>query len=101
MIKLGSKCRDKVTSFSGIAMARTSYITGCDRYSLQSVILGKEGKPEEWQTFDENQLETLKVDAVELKPLVTPQVPPPTAARVGGPRPAAGKSNRDVSGRGR
>jgi hypothetical protein len=95
MIKLGSKCRDKITGFVGIAVCRSQYITGCDRYSLQSQKRDKDGKPCEWNQFDENQLEVMDDAAVELKPLVTPQA----SASVGGPRPSPGASNRDVARR--
>ncbi len=56
---LGNKLRDKITGFVGHVMARTNYITGCDRYSLIS--LNKEesikDNSESWTNFDANRLE--------------------------------------------
>ena len=53
---LGQKVKDKVTGFSGVVVCRADYMTGCVRYSVQSKKLSKEGKPQDWQVFDEDQL---------------------------------------------
>ena len=37
-IKLGQEVRDRVTGFKGIATARTTYLQGCDRISVQPQI---------------------------------------------------------------
>lgn len=60
MIELGSKVRDKLTGFVGIAVARTIWLYGCDRYALSSQKL-KDGmvRADEW--FDEGRLEVLAV----------------------------------------
>ena len=34
-IKLGQEVKDKVTGFTGIVVARTKYLNGCDRLSVQ------------------------------------------------------------------
>jgi len=57
-IKLGRLVRDKVTGFEGIAVARTTYLQGCDRIELQPKV-GKDGKLDEPQAFDEPVLETI------------------------------------------
>ncbi len=84
MIKLGSKVKDKVTGYEGIAVARTTYLTGCDRYSVQSEKLDKDKKPNEWQLFDEHQLEVLVVEKVTFEA-------PKAAASRGGPKPTPGR----------
>lgn len=35
MIKLGTRVRDKVTGFEGIAVARVRYLNGCIQYCIQ------------------------------------------------------------------
>jgi hypothetical protein len=55
-IKLGSKVRDKVTGFEGVVTAHHTYITGCDRYTV-------EGAPSDrWDsiTFDVDRLEVVE-----------------------------------------
>ncbi len=53
---LGEELKDSITGFKGICAARTQYISGCNRYSLQKTQLNKSGKPEEWCAFDEDYL---------------------------------------------
>lgn len=40
---LGTRYRDPVTGFEGIATSRTRYLHGCDRVCLEA--LGNDGKP--------------------------------------------------------
>lgn len=64
-ISLGSKVRDRVTGFEGIATTRSSHISGCDTYWVTPG-LTKEGKPGDSQAFDVNRLDVLKTGAIEL-----------------------------------
>lgn len=61
-IELGARVRDKITGFTGIVVARTEYLTGCTRVSLQSEEL-VEGKPLPWECFDEDQCMLISDDA--------------------------------------
>lgn len=54
--ELGEVLKDIVTGYEGVVMARTDYLTGCNHYGLLKQKLGKEGKPEDWQWFDEKRL---------------------------------------------
>lgn len=63
-IKLGDEVKDKVSGFQGIAVARHTYLNGCDRISIQPKI-DKEGKLPESQSFDEPQLEVIQKETVE------------------------------------
>jgi len=54
--KMGDELKDTLTGFSGIVVARSQYLTGCNRYSLQKQKLTKEGRPEKWESFDEDML---------------------------------------------
>ena len=54
-IKLGSEVEDKVSGFTGIAVARIMYLNGCARISVQPKI-DKEGKLPISEYFDEPQL---------------------------------------------
>jgi len=58
-IKLGSKVKDKITGLVGIAMARTTWLHGCVRISIQPQEL-KDGKPIELYTIDEPQCEVIE-----------------------------------------
>lgn len=74
-IQLGDKARDKVTGYEGICVARTDWISGCARLTLQPPA-GKDGKIPDAQTFDEPMLELVKA-----------QVLPTGPQKKGGPRP--------------
>jgi hypothetical protein len=56
MIKLGDKVTDKVTGFTGVAVAKTEWLYGCVRWGVQSNTL-KDGKPIDCQWFDEKSLD--------------------------------------------
>jgi len=51
-----SKVKDTVTGFSGVVMAATNYLTGCDRYSVQPTEL-KDGRPQDPYAIEEWRLE--------------------------------------------
>jgi len=59
-IQLGDLVKDKVTGFKGVAVARTTWISGCDRINVQPVGVDKSGKLYEPQSFDEPLLEIIK-----------------------------------------
>jgi len=69
MISLGDICRDKVTSFKGVTVARHEYITGCVRFSLQPASTD-DGKLLPSETFDEGQLEV--IGSINLVAVSTP-----------------------------
>jgi hypothetical protein len=74
-IKLGSRVKDRVSGFVGIATARTMHLNGCVRYAVDPPVDNK-GKIPDSYYFDEAQLEVIDVGISEG---ITPQ---PT----GGPR---------------
>ena len=76
MINLGDLAKDTVTGFEGICIARTEWLNGCARITLQPKGLDKDGKPIESHCFDEMQLKLVK--AKSYKP----------ARDTGGPRPS-------------
>ncbi len=84
MIELGSKCRDKLTGFMGVAVARTQWLYGCERYTVQPEKLDKDGKVLDTVTFDEPQLEVLSVPSSKAKRSAAPDP--------GGPRPAPSRA---------
>jgi hypothetical protein len=55
MIKLGKTYQDKISGFEGVAVARTDWLYGCVRITLQPKKL-HDGKPVDSSTFDEPQL---------------------------------------------
>lgn len=58
MVKLGQEVQDKVSGFTGVAVAKHLYLNGCSRVTVQPKI-DKDGKLPEAQTFDEPQLVAL------------------------------------------
>ncbi len=55
MINLGDKVKDSVTGFTGIAIGRTEWLHGCNRFIVQPAV-NKSGVIPESSTFDEPQL---------------------------------------------
>lgn len=74
-ISLGDEAKDTITGFSGIVVAVTKWLHGCERVTIQPKSL-HDGSPIEPRTFDAPQCE-----------LVTPKAQPVGDPRTGGPRP--------------
>lgn len=70
MIKLGDKVRDKVTGFTGIATARIEYLHGCVQIEIMPPV-DKDGKKVDGIWIDDPRLESIKDDAVKIKPKST------------------------------
>ena len=64
MVNLGDEVKDTVSGFTGIAIAKHSYLEGCDRISIQPVI-DKDGKLPDSVTFDEPSLKCIKSQKVK------------------------------------
>ena len=57
MVKLGSKVKDSMTGFKGVAVSRTEYLYGCVSVGVQPRGLTEKGKSQELEYFDEQRLE--------------------------------------------
>lgn len=68
MIKLGSKVKDKITGFTGVAVQRIDYLYGCTRYGVEAKV-GKDGKAP-FEYFDEQRLQCMGV-VVSMEPVLT------------------------------
>jgi hypothetical protein len=58
-IELGSEVKHKYTGVKGIAISRTTYLSGCDRISIQPKVK-KDGSLGEAYSFDEPEIEVIK-----------------------------------------
>lgn len=58
-IELGSKVRDPITGFTGIAVARVRYLAGCARVAIQPEWKKGEQRTPDMEYFDEPLLEVL------------------------------------------
>lgn len=75
-LKLGDSARDRITGYVGIIIARTEWLNGCLRVTIQAEEM-KDGKPVESQTFDAEQVElVVKVKPSPRKPKGGPSIPP-------------------------
>lgn len=81
MIELGDEVQDVITGFTGIAIAKTEWLYGCNRYGVQSQALGTDGKAQEASWFDEPQLIILNKQKVKNPKLWVEEIKDP-----GGPR---------------
>lgn len=59
MIELGSKVRDIVTGFEGIASSRIEYLNGCIQYGVKPKVSKGATKIEDTEYIDEGQLEVI------------------------------------------
>jgi len=67
-IKLGSKVKDTVSGFTGIAESKIEFLNGCIQYSIVPKV-GKDNKKGESLWVDEEQLEVIgKGITTESKP---------------------------------
>jgi hypothetical protein len=84
VIELGDRVKDKISGLSGIAVGITNYLYGCRRISVQPE-QAKDGKPAEWFTVDEPQLDLVKKCVVAGRVVQAPEELPH------GPREEAGR----------
>lgn len=63
---LGHEVRDRVSGFTGVAVAKHTYLNGCTRVTVQPKIDGSSKLPDS-ETFDEPQLEILPGSAIRGK----------------------------------
>jgi len=61
-VELGMKVRDSITGYTGIAVARTQWLHGCVRITIQGDAL-KDGAPLDPYTVDEPQVEVVVEEA--------------------------------------
>ena len=64
--ELGQKVRDVISGYDGIVTAITQWYNGCVRYRLEPDHLNEKGELIEDQTFDEEQLEEVKVPKIKV-----------------------------------
>lgn len=67
-ITLGSEVRDTITGFTGIVVARCEWLYGCVRITVQPKQL-HDGKPVDYVTFDEDQLEPVVAEKEKQRPV--------------------------------
>lgn len=58
-MQLGDTCRDIISGFTGTAVARTQWLYGCDRITLQPPV-DKDGKLPDNSSFDIMQIEVVQ-----------------------------------------
>lgn len=56
MIKLGSKVKDNITGFAGIATGRRNHLHGCVHIAIEPMTLDKDGKVQDGHWFDEQRV---------------------------------------------
>jgi len=62
-MKLGDKLQDRVTGFTGIAVAEIQYLNGCKQFCIKPR-MSEDGKMPEGQYIDIHQLQLVPVDRV-------------------------------------
>ena len=54
--QLGTQVKDTITRFTGVVTVRIDYITGSNRYGVQSTAFDKDGAPKKEVWYDEERL---------------------------------------------
>jgi hypothetical protein len=67
-VNLGDRVKDRVSGFTGIVVAKTQYLNGCTRVTLQPAAIDDGAKLPACETFDEPTLLCLDVGAVQIGP---------------------------------
>jgi hypothetical protein len=83
-IRLGDRVRDRITGFEGVVIGITDWLYQCRRPIVQPTTLTSEGKTNDSQSFDEEQLEVIQVGA--FAPKVEAPTQEATQPKTGGPR---------------
>ena len=83
MVKLGSRVKDRITGFTGIASGRAEYQFGCAQVLITPEGL-KDGQPLNAHWFDEQRVEVVEETA--------PVVSPASSAKSGGPQHAPSRA---------
>lgn len=63
-INLGDRARDRITGLKGIVIARTEWLFGCERVTVQPEEC-KDGKPADLVYIDEAQCEVLDSEVIK------------------------------------
>jgi hypothetical protein len=66
MIQLGSRVRDIYTGFEGTLIARTSWLHGCDRLTIEPTKIKDDGSLPESITFDAPRVELVEEEPVRV-----------------------------------
>ena len=89
-INLGDRAKDRISGFSGIVVAKTHWLNGCVRITIQPEKTDN-GKTLDNATFDLEQIELVKPGVLLVQP--NRNEPEPVRTRVaGGDRPSVGRT---------
>lgn len=67
-VGLGDRVKDRISGIKGIAIARTEWLYGCVRITIQPEKLDKDGKQHDNISVDEPQVQVIKAGVVENRP---------------------------------
>ena len=88
MIPLGSHVRDIYTGFEGTLVARTQWLHGCDRLTIEPRKVKEDGSLPDSMTFDAPRVELLQAEPVRTSR-------DEQTTKTGGPNGPAPSRNRD------
>ena len=72
-IKLGTKVRDKITDFEGIAITKAEFLNGCVQYEIMPKVKKGENRMKEGVYIDSQQLEIIEEKSIKKK-VPTPKI---------------------------
>lgn len=84
MANLGDRAKDTITGCTGIVVAKTYWLNGCVRITIQPETL-KDGTPIPNETFDQQQVKVLELSAFKAQEQTVDAADAPVAPRAGRP----------------
>ena len=72
-IELGDEVQDTISGVKGIAIGRTTWITGCDNIAIRPQGTDRDGKPCDFFSADEPVVKVIKAGKVKVQAPQTPR----------------------------
>lgn len=84
-IEMGDKVKDTLSGFTGVVLARSEHMTGCNQLYILPVS-DKDNDMKDGHWFDVERIEKLKAAVIEVKPRLTGRDVPPPSRTVNSPK---------------
>lgn len=96
-VETGDLVKDRITGFTGVAVAKTVWINGCVRWTVQPTKLSKEGAQKPTECFDDEQMVVVRKAVVPAYGRSAPGRKGRARKAPGGPRPAPSRPSSPKS----
>lgn len=74
-VEMGCQVREVISGMTGVVVAITKFITGCDHACVRAEGVDKDGKPHEGQWFDITRLDVISEPTPEIRRMMEASAP--------------------------